>query len=478
MTHSFENRVVVVGSGPSAISVCAVLIKNGVRPIVLDSAIDSLTEKISKFEFVNNKTWFESAQSYARHPRSKLEIDSEYLFRGSYTFGGLSRVWGATSNFFRDFQDWPQDCIPKNEDFEFIQEILEPSQTCFTNFSSENSLHGDARSGHLFQLASKKIPYQINPSILAIQTNETAQNRCGYFGKCITGCPKDAIWFAGNQILSWQKEDKIDYIPGVFIERVEQPNYFWANCLCCTTNDVIKYAAKRIFICCGLFPSTEIALNSGLAKKLEIKDTSTLFMGALSFKSFRNYDGKSHNLSQWVIKHPKSKFCAQLYAPSEDNKPRLRSALPKFLLNESFVHKLNNRLFPIIFYLNPSDSEGIFISKTLQTLYVSAEKSVFKKVKLSLALLQFSIQLLKIGLVVPIFAVRFTPPGSGFHSGGSLAMGAITDSLGRLPEYERVHFVDASTLPNIEVGSITPTIMANASRIARMSLTLEEEFQQ
>jgi choline dehydrogenase-like flavoprotein len=68
-------------------------------------------------------------------------------------------------------------------------------------------------------------------------------------------------------------------------------------------------------------------------------------------------------------------------------------------------------------------------------------------------------------------AMRFPPPGRGFHTGSSFPMRAertrhTSDIEGRPFGFDRVHLVDASCLPSIPATTITLPVMANAWRIA------------
>jgi choline dehydrogenase-like flavoprotein len=69
--------------------------------------------------------------------------------------------------------------------------------------------------------------------------------------------------------------------------------------------------------------------------------------------------------------------------------------------------------------------------------------------------------------------LKITPPGRGFHSGGTFPMRAKpadfeTDIFGRLAGWDRVHLVDSSVFPSVPATTITLSTMANAHRIATM----------
>jgi len=470
---NFVDRHIVIGSGPSSVAICAVLIKNKIKPLVIDAAIDLSTGEETSFEFENNKTWFGSALQYKKHELSRVVFEPGLLFRANYTKGGFSRVWGATFSFFTDYSKWPADCVPSSNDFDLVEKLLKPATTVFENYPSVKSLRGDARSGRLLRLAQKRLSYESNESKLAVESDRNQHNYCIYSGKCLTGCPQDAIWFAGSQIDSWRAEGKLDYISGMYVLKIVSSSKIQVVCSCCESRNPFELDAKRVFVCSGAIASTEIAMNSGMLQKTEIQDTATVFMGGIAVKKQKTALQKSHTLSQWKIKDSKLKFSAQIYSPHSSNLERLSRYLPKSIRKIRVLEALNSRLHPVIFYFNSQDSEHINITKTNSAISISAERSLIKRLKLLFSVVQFSVQLLKIGLIIPVPFVKLSPPGSGFHSGGSLAHGRITDSLGRFSSFDCVHFVDAASLPSIEVGSITPTIMANACRIARMTIEIE-----
>jgi hypothetical protein len=76
--------------------------------------------------------------------------------------------------------------------------------------------------------------------------------------------------------------------------------------------------------------------------------------------------------------------------------------------------------------------------------------------------------------------VSVSQGGKSYHFGGSFphsedpAAGAplASDRLGRLPQWDRVHLVDASVFPTVPATTFTLTVMANAHRIANESLGL------
>ena len=103
----------------------------------------------------------------------------------------------------------------------------------------------------------------------------------------------------------------------------------------------------------------------------------------------------------------------------------------------------------------------------------SAAIAIAKKAAWTLLRQAFRLRTLPI---VP--AMRFLPPGRGFHTGGSFPMRKQTvrhtsDIEGRPFGFDKVHLIDASCLPSIPATTITLPVMANAWRIASLAANRE-----
>ena len=125
-------------------------------------------------------------------------------------------------------------------------------------------------------------------------------------------------------------------------------------------------------------------------------------------------------------------------------------------------------IHPVVAYLNETESGGLVVEKDGEKIMVRVENGDASR-SMKRWLRALSRTLTRQGLLMPVGTFEITPPGTGYHSGASLPHGVETDSLGRLAGSRRVHFVDSSVVPKISVGSITPTVMINAMRIARQA---------
>jgi hypothetical protein len=210
-----------------------------------------------------------------------------------------------------------------------------------------------------------------------------------------------------------------------------------------------------------------ILLNSGVFSELEISDTATAFGVGFSFR-WSKFE-KGHNLSQfWISDSSDRTISAQVYPPSKVFARRIADRLPKGILFKWLATALSHFVHPVIFYNSSGESAKLKLSLLGQQIHISGQTDEkCNKIFMS-RIARLSRFLWKAGLLVPLPLIQLTPPGTGYHSGSSIPMGGNTDTLGRLSNFENIHFVDSSVLPEIQVGSLTPTVMANAARIIRL----------
>jgi choline dehydrogenase-like flavoprotein len=128
-------------------------------------------------------------------------------------------------------------------------------------------------------------------------------------------------------------------------------------------------------------------------------------------------------------------------------------------------------MHPIIVYLDETISPTIILKKSDSGIKVTSGSNIDYKSKRKLALASLRRELLFSGVFIPPIGSDFSAPGTGYHFGASFPMGTASDNLGRIEDWQNIHIVDSSVLPYLEVGSITPTVMANAHRIARLSVS-------
>ncbi len=466
----------IVGSGPSGCAAAAALIERGERPVVVDGGqastpTGSLDSEHSKEE-PGRKSWFGSEKAYAQISPPQLLYARAVLARASYGVGGFSRVWGATAQL-QDWSDWPADCRPSPQDEERLWGLLPRAVTSWSDEQSPvgNSIPGSPASRRVMQrLHNSRVARRwiIEPSAVAIETRPNSSCHCVPCGKCLTGCPRDAIWYSGSVIESWAAQELLDYRPGVIVERLTEDTGVVRVAIRDPRGVEMTLQARHVLVAAGALASAGIAIASGYRQSLSVRDTATAFGGIITAYGASSNDRLAHGLSQWWISDSKRRFLAQVYAPSPENSARLAARIPKFLHHLELLKSMAAHIHPVVAYLNETESGGLVVEKDGEKIMVRVENGDASR-SMKRWLRALSRTLTRQGLLMPVGTFEITPPGTGYHSGASLPHGVETDSLGRLAGSRRVHFVDSSVVPKISVGSITPTVMINAMRIARQA---------
>jgi hypothetical protein len=490
---NFPEPYVIIGSGASAAAVAAVLISKGIKPLILDPGGKPDAIAIAASKSLSNpgqaaatvvgkeksnpgeKTWFGSNYVFSQNEAKLLSYGKNVIARGSYSEGGLTRVWGGTFSFFKNIENWPIGTEPSSEDFHLIETLVPHSQTTFENFQGNKGLvRGSDLTGQIFSKVKNTLKpnWWASPSVVAIDSRFTSPLKCENLNLCLSGCPKDSIWFAGNQFASWEAKAQVRRksftVRSIATKSSQGMLHISGDNAGVEQQTII---AEKVFLAAGAFETAAILLRSNFVESVEIQDVATAFAAAISLKGTSLKTSINHHgLSQWWAGTANGEFSAQMYPADLRNVNRLNERFP-WLKNIPYVANfLAARLHPVIAYLEGAKSTPINMKIHQDQIEVNAfmkyqNWKTFKKYFRQLGRI-----FMKVGLILPGLSAEFSLPGTGYHFGSSFPHGKLTDSLGRLEQSKNLFIVDSSVLPSLEVGSITPTVMANAARIARESL--------
>jgi ferredoxin len=472
-------KIVIVGSGPSALAAAAAVVKNGYKPLVIDATIGGTNPNLDEFQTgpreskkkiakgsPGRKTWLGSDLPYRQHPRSILEFQNPEPVP-SYSFGGFSRIWGAACSFYLELDEWFAKFGLTEEDLLLTSELLGFKDKSLQSTGLRHSKTAHELMEKIYTPNFQK-KYDASFSNLAINVELGAKDSCQYCNQCLTGCPYDSIWMSGNKFLSMQEKNEIDFMSGYFLNEIKVELGRVAS-LVFDSNGVTHeiFHPDYCFLATGVISTTEILVKSKLVSEIEICDSSTAFSAMLKIGRNSGVTASDHSLSQVWITNRASGAHFQIYSPSPGLEEKLIENFPQLKRVPSFTKWIAERIIPIISYL-PSRHSGTLKAKEKgQSIVVSVHGGQYAKLLHHIHLAKISFKFLTKGYIFPSFLSKIPNPGSGYHFGASLPMGKRTNDLGQLPGISNLSIVDASILPLIEAGSITPSVMANAARIAR-----------
>ena len=470
---------IVIGSGPTAAAVCSQIIKSGSKPVVLDVGytssdskldpkIDCELEVIDLAQAQRNKKWLGSLSSYRQSDHSNLVRTKELNVCQSFGFGGFSTVWGGTFDFFSDFTMWPEETIPSRIDIDNVSKLV-PTTANVNASGNDFSFRAYDFSISYYKRIMNLSKVFGNLSKLAIETDPMKVNNCKNLGTCITGCTEKSIWSSADTFQEWSHAGLIDYFPNVFLEKIES-GLEGERVIVRKFNETIRLVNfKRVFICCGPIGTATAIIRSGIYQEIRVRDTSTAFFGALSLRQ-KPLGTRHHSLSQFWVQLDEPRLRAQFYSPDFSSIEQILLRYPKLKVFTPLLKKIALRIHPFISYLDTNLSASLILRASEGEVELSSENADSTHRYHKKSVRKLSRKLHRAGLFIPIFLFRLPPPGGGFHIGNSLPHGSETDYLGRLESFRKIHIADSSVLPSLEVGSITPTAMANAFRIARVSI--------
>jgi len=449
-----SNRVVVIGTGPSALACCSELISHGIKPLVIDASgqheIDENSDQIIHEKRL--KTYGLDYTTYSQPKAAKLIYDTKLSVRQTFSFGGFSRVWGATLDM--DLEAYEEDVIDKVKELLGWNDYLE---------LKENS--GDKVSKFIDEINQHKKHYTATRSRLAIKG--VGDNSCKNSLSCFDKCPNSAIWFAGKLFEDLVTHKEVDYVGNLILTQLQinsgQLDLIFAN------GDSIR--AQKVFLALGPIGSAAVLVKSGLYDSLRLRDTHTVHTALISMRRITQTVQQNALSKIWIKSSNKNgDFYIQMHQHSQIHLERLIDKLPPCMKFKRLAKILSRFVYPILIYSNEDVSGDILISSDGNSIRIDPIFPSEKKKKIKLNIREIRKFFFSLGMYLPISKTEIGQPGDGYHIGGSLRLGEHINSNGELISLSNVFVVDSSSLQQIPLGSVTPTIMANSIRITKSAI--------
>lgn len=506
---------IVIGSGPSGISVAKALLDRGRDVVMIDGGNileaentrnrNALAATPPDEWSVDQRDAYQSPQfstpvGQARRHGSDFAMEpAASTFSGTYdgfglrssrAAGGLSNLWGGAVLPYRqqDIENWPITIDDLKPHYKAVAE--------FMPVSGRKDDLSDLLSG--FDMTDTRAipPGPQAGSLLTRLTKNSAQNRrqgvhigtarqavdvtCIGCGMCLHGCPWGYIYSSQRTLKELIANPRFTYLPGkiaiAFAETADGVE------LTIATGD--KLRGERAFIAAGVLetPRMVLASHPSSDQSLTLLDSQHAFVPMLHrWRSPASPDTMPFNTLPQIfmeIDDPNVSphlVHAQLYTWNEyfardliENygfglkitHPILRAIAARLIVAQVFLHsdhsaKINLRL--------AADGK----------LTVAPHANPETHKVLNAAKKKLSRTMGRAGLSTLGFATRFGPTGSSFHTGGTVPMSnnpnsGQSDPLGRPHGLSRIHLVDASIFPSIPATTITFSAMANAHRIGSL----------
>jgi ferredoxin len=314
---------------------------------------------------------------------------------------------------------------------------------------------------------------------------------CLRVGLCLTGCPYNLIYSASSTIKSLAQQGSIEYVRGRLALAVgEDADGPWLRTRPADGGPVSVVRADRLFVACGGLGTTQLVVNSArqAVSSLEMAEAVQFVLPFISRRGQPDPRGRpSFTLNQFSMQVEYGRPAVDLvHLHFYPYNPAFEDALPSVAARSELLRRLAlTHTTAALGYLPSWDSP------TMRVDFGDATGDALPEVRISsggrppghhATLRKVVSRLLRVAPRLDLFPVlpmlRLSGPGKSYHFGGSFPHvdrpprpGELeTDSQGRLAEWRHVHLIDGSVFPNVPATTFTLTVMANAHRIAAMSL--------
>lgn len=510
-------KVVVVGSGLSAVGAITAAVRLGLKPLVLDvgerlpdskelakhrlsSKLPSLWQpqevsallgdypKFPSAKFIPRKSLMGSHYMYRSLEQSGNAKNPEFAAPYSFALGGFSQSWGAAYSIpqAEDISEWP---ILREDLLLSIRDVLtglsvseHPSaHHRFPNLASRSNPIPLTSSQEFLLRKLERVSECLSDGVAMPARLLTDARRCHNCGYCGSGCVYDAIFRAEVRVNEMRSAGVIDYRADrevVLIE--ERSNSVHIVCRNVKTQDLERLVADRVFLATGCVSSSKILMSSscmgdarvtvkrsgGFIRLYLVKERLESHWPEMNTQSALTLGFVHRN--RWAhqqIAQANDLLMSYLRVPGRDTTRKGRLSLASKFVAEQLVFVLSqlhsdfgSRYELRLDKVNDFEYD-VFSEYVIPTDSERVNSEIDKTIKKALRQEKL--------LSVP--GLKFDSMRSaGYHLGCSFPMTSVvkswneTDLLGRPFGWERTHVVDSSILPSVPGTGIGLLSMAIA----------------
>lgn len=517
----------IVGSGHTAMAVAKVLVRRGVRPVILDvgeTLDDDRQAVVTRMSAQRKTEWSAEDLAVVTHNPTvtqakvlRLAFGSEYPYAGSRPIapldvvedgpsptmarGGYSMIWGAAMlpGAPCDMRGWP---FPAHDLDPFYKLVLRDLPFSATNdaLAREFPLYREdlkplapspiiqsfLRSLERSRSLRDRDDVAFGQARVAVRATDDADGPgCVYCGRCLSGCVYGSIYSAEQDLRRMIRAGEVDYRSGRTVTEFSECGDE-VEVHCETSAGPEHVVVDRLFVAAGALNSTRLVLES-----------KSLYDHPVAMKTTQGFVVPMANVRSAPYDWPNSNTLSGVFfdfkVPSvSDNWVHTQISPANELILAKLGYQANNKPLDNVRKLAlkrlligicnfHSDVSGSYLlnlkpagASKRSVLSVTTEPStsfarVMKKGSRRLT------RLLSMAGVFPVSPLAYGDPLKpiGWHFGGTLPMTKApsdethTDLLGRPKGWERIHVVDSSVFPSVPATTVALLAMANATRIAQ-----------
>jgi choline dehydrogenase-like flavoprotein len=517
-------EVIIVGSGPSAVSAAFPLVDAGKRVLMLEAGADPtlpvkerppladargqprywkylLGERLQALRDVGKVSPKIRTATMADAGAVTRERDDtlteNFTAMSAALTGGLSNLWGAGAVMFddTDMRGWPIARADLDASYRSVCSRIGVSGSESDDLAGHDGaeialdppmpLSGPAAAVFAaYERQKDRLGVRIGRMRQAVLTRDRAtRSACTLDNFCMWGCARGAIYNALHDVQAMQPMPGFAILNGCRVTAIRRSESGWSvECENASNGAVRAHHARFVVLAAGTLATTRLVLDLLGRNDQEIRLHSTPAFGAAFVMPARlgsALERRSFGLGQLTVRAPLpdgnyafgTLFHADSVAAGD-----LAASMP---FSRAGALAITRALLPaLIASLIFLPSEFSANKAALRTgsdgrrrLVVSGAVRADAAATARAMLGRAARDLWRLGLVrLPGSTVTY-PPGSESHLGGTLPMGGTTSRDGEVQGAPGLFAADGSVLPSLPAKHHTLTVMANADRIGRSVLS-------
>ncbi|MGH7332921.1 MAG: GMC oxidoreductase [Candidatus Rokuibacteriota bacterium] len=334
---------------------------------------------------------------------------------------------------------------------------------------------------------------RLGRSRVAVLTEDRdGRTACAYLGRCLWGCPRDALYTPSITLAECRQYPNFTYVPGQYVSHLRaNPRGRIVSAVATSVGTGVRrdIGADRFILAAGTLCSSHIYLRSILELTGETVTLSGLMDNRQILVPFLNTrligrtsepdNYQYHQLAMGIEGATPTEYVhgqittlkGALVHPIVHNVPLdLRSALALFRAVRAGLGVVN---------INLHDTRRADNYVTLERaagdgpsrLVIHYEPAGGEPASIRHAVRTVKRALWKLGCIVPPGLTHVRPMGASVHYAGTLPMSAgegphRVSRACRSDAFENLYIVDGATMPFLPAKNLTFTLMANAVRVA------------
>jgi choline dehydrogenase-like flavoprotein len=529
-------RIVVVGSGASGVHFTLSLLRKGHKVAMFDVGRRGTTPVEPQANFTALKEQLSDPSAYFLGPNydgvllpdAKGEYygvppGKNYIFETAHDFSHSARGFSPLFSFARGglAEAWTGGCYPLNDaelsDFPFGYEQMGPH---YSEVARRIGVSGEADDLARFMPVHDNLlpPLRLDPHskglmklytgkrdrlnrngayigrtrVATLSQSMGSRQACGYLGRCLWGCPVNALYTPSQTLAECLSYPDFEYFPGMHVDYFKLgPGGRIRSIVTRPINGGTEqeFDVEQLVLAAGTLLSTKIVLLSirkatGQCVQLRgLMDNRQILVPFVNLRMLGqpfSPDNYQYHLLGIGIETgaPRDYVHGQITTLKTALLHPIIQNLPLDLRTSTFITRsMRTALGVINVNFRDTRREENYVALSEKTtagqpsLEVSYSPSADEPSRMKEAMKKVTKTLRMLGCIIPPGMAHIRPMGASVHYAGTLPMSKKPDSFTTTEycqsrDFENLFLVDGSTYPFLPAKNITFTLMANAVRVA------------